>query len=68
MEVETKAPEKKALLEHFADMEDPRTRQSMYDLQELLLTAICAVLCGADGWAAYSGPLSQDIFRSNLRG
>ena len=54
MEVETKAPEKKALLEHFADLEDPRTRQSMYELQELLLTAICAVLCGADGWAAVS--------------
>jgi len=33
MEVETKASEKKALLELFADMEDPRTRQSMYELQ-----------------------------------
>ena len=43
--------EKKALLEHFADLEDPRSRQSPHDLMELLLTAVCAVLSGADGWA-----------------
>ncbi|SMF94177.1 Predicted transposase YbfD/YdcC associated with H repeats [Methylomagnum ishizawai] len=44
--------EKKPLLEHFADLEDPRTRQSRHDLKELLLVAVCAVLSGADGWAA----------------
>ena len=43
--------EKKALLEHFADLEDPRSRQSPHSLMELLLTAVCAVLSGADGWA-----------------
>ena len=43
--------EKKALLEHFADLDDPRSRQSPHGLMELLLTAICAVLSGADGWA-----------------
>lgn len=42
--------EKKAFLEHFADLEDPRSRQSRYDLTELLLVAVCAVLSGADGW------------------
>jgi hypothetical protein len=42
--------EKKALLDHLADLEDPRTRQSRYDLQEILLVAICGVLSGADGW------------------
>lgn len=45
-------PETKSLLDHFADLEDPRTRQSRHDLQELLLVAVCAVLSGADGWAA----------------
>ena len=45
---------KKALLEHFADLEDSRTRQPMYDLQELLLTAVCAVVCGADDWETVS--------------
>ena len=43
--------EKKAFLEHFADLKDPRTRESMHDLEEILLVAVCAVLSGADGWA-----------------
>jgi predicted transposase YbfD/YdcC len=47
--METK--ENVALLEHFADLEDPRTRRSPHGLMELLLTAISAVLSGADGWA-----------------
>jgi hypothetical protein len=46
---------KKALLEHFADLEDPRSRQSPHGLMELLLTAVCAVLSGADGWAGAVG-------------
>src|SRR5512136_851710 len=47
--METK--ENVALLEHFAELEDPRTRRSPHGLMELLLTAISAVLSGADGWA-----------------
>ena len=42
--------EKKAFFEHFAELEDPRTRRSPHSLMELLLTAICGVLCGADSW------------------
>ncbi len=42
----------KTLLEHFEGLEDPRSRQSPHALDELLLTAVCAVLSGADGWAA----------------
>ncbi len=37
-------------LEHFAGLEDPRTRESDYPLRELLLVAVCAVLSGADTW------------------
>ena len=44
--------EKKALLEHFADLEDPRTRASPHRLEEILLVAICGILSGADGWAS----------------
>ena len=44
--------EKKALLEHFADLEDPRTRESPHRLEEILLVAICGILSGADGWAS----------------
>lgn len=43
--------EKKALLAHFADLKDPRTREPMHRLEEILLVAVCAVLSGADGWA-----------------
>jgi hypothetical protein len=39
-------------LAHFADLEDPRTRRSRHGLLEMLLTAICAVLSGADTWVA----------------
>jgi len=41
-----------ALLEHFADLKEPRTRCSPHGLMERLLTAICAVLSGADNGAA----------------
>lgn len=44
--------EKKAFLGHFDDLEDPRSRRSPHGLMELLLTAICAVLSGADTWTA----------------
>jgi predicted transposase YbfD/YdcC len=42
--------EKSAFLEHFADLEDPRTRKSRHELVDLLLVAVCAVLSGADNW------------------
>jgi predicted transposase YbfD/YdcC len=42
--------EEKAFFEHFAELDDPRTRRSPHSLMELLLTAICGVLCGADTW------------------
>ena len=42
------------LLEYFAELEDPRTRCSPHGLLELLLTAIGAILSGADTWVAVS--------------
>ena len=42
------------LMEHFAELEDPRTRCSPHGLLELLLTAIGAILSGADTWVAVS--------------
>ncbi len=35
---------------YFSTLEDPRTRQCCYPLQEILLLALCAVLSGADDW------------------
>ena len=41
-----------ALLDHFAALADPRTRRSPHGLRALWLTALCAVLSGADSWVA----------------
>ena len=39
------------LQEAFAEIEDHRRGPAQrYDLQEMIVMAICAVLCGADGW------------------
>ena len=40
------------LLRAFADLKDPRVnRTKKYSLGDILALAICAVICGADGWA-----------------
>src|SRR2546423_15097219 len=42
-----------SILEHFADLPDPRrARGKLHRLSDLLVIAICAVICGAEGWAA----------------
>lgn len=42
---------------HFADLKDPRMeRTRFHNLMDIVVIAICAVICGADGWldiAAY---------------
>jgi predicted transposase YbfD/YdcC len=36
---------------HFADLKDPRMERTRYhDLMDIVAIAICAVICGADGW------------------
>jgi predicted transposase YbfD/YdcC len=39
------------LLEHFAELPDPRDGP-LYPLAEILLLALCAILCGAEDWTA----------------
>ena len=37
--------------EHFSDIKDPRVeRQKLHKLQDIMVIAICAILCGADNW------------------
>jgi predicted transposase YbfD/YdcC len=43
---------KTRVLEAFAGLCDPRGRACAYQLDELLLVAICAVTSGAEGWVA----------------
>lgn len=39
--------------ETFADLEDPRVEgRTAHKLQDIIVIAICAIICGADGWAA----------------
>ena len=48
--MDTREKQTPPFFEHFAGLPDPRTRRADYPLQELLLVAVCAILCGADTW------------------
>jgi predicted transposase YbfD/YdcC len=40
-----------SIMEHFAEVSDPRIeRNKLHDLHEIMVIAICAVICGADTW------------------
>lgn len=38
------------LTDCFAEVEDPRVDRTDHDLLDIIVIAICAVICGADGW------------------
>ncbi len=38
------------LMQAFAELNDPRSRQCRYQLEEILLSTLCATLCGVDTW------------------
>jgi predicted transposase YbfD/YdcC len=38
--------------EHFADLTDPRQREVIYPLTNIVVIALCAVICGADDFVA----------------
>jgi hypothetical protein len=40
-----------AIQTHFATLEDPRIDRTRYhDLMDIVVIAICAVICGCEGW------------------
>jgi len=40
-----------SFLDYFSKIEDPRIdRNKLYPVDEILLTSLCAVICGAEGW------------------
>lgn len=42
-----------SILEHFAKLEDPRIeRGKAHQLLDIVVLAVCAVVCGAEGWEA----------------
>lgn len=44
----------KAIEEHFKSLPDPRrkTKNQRHKFLDILVIAICGVICGADGWVA----------------
>jgi predicted transposase YbfD/YdcC len=36
--------------EHFGELEDPRSDNKWHQLLDIVVIAICAAICGADGW------------------
>jgi predicted transposase YbfD/YdcC len=57
------------LIEHFGDMPDPRIdRTKRHKLVDIIVIAICAVICGADDWVevALFGEAKEAWFRTFL--
>ena len=46
------AQESASIVEHFAELSDPRRREGTYPLINFVVIGICAVLCGADDFVA----------------
>ena len=61
-------PLSSSLLEHFSALPDPRYRP-MHPLSDVLVIAICALICGADSWVAIEafGKAKQEWFATFLR-
>lgn len=63
-------PAKKSvrIQDHFADLTDPRRREVMYPLINVITIAICAVICGADDFVAIAkfGRTKRDWFERFL--
>jgi len=57
------------LVEHFSGITDPRIdRTKRHKLIDILVIAICATICGADGWEEFElfGQAKQEWFKSFL--
>lgn|SRR5512138_804618 len=59
----------KSLIEHFSAIDDPRIdRSKLHKLIDILVIAICATICGAEGWEDFElfGHCKLDWFKSFL--
>ena len=54
------------LQDHFAELADPRRREVTYPLVNIVVIAVCAVICGADDFVAIArfGNTKRDWSRS----
>jgi predicted transposase YbfD/YdcC len=56
------------IMEAFSELYDPRCRECRYPLEEIVFTALCAVLCGVDDWETMTlwGRSQQTWLRNRL--
>ena len=56
------------LADHFADLTDPRRREPVHPLINIVTIAVCAVICGADDFVAIAqfGRTKRKWFESFL--
>jgi predicted transposase YbfD/YdcC len=54
---------------HFSELDDPRSDNKSHLLTDMIVIAICAVICGADGWTNIElfGHAKYDWFKQFLR-
>lgn len=60
---------KTTIEQHFSDLEDPRVeRTKLHKLTDILVIAICAIICGAEGWEDIEafGEAKQEWFQTFL--
>jgi predicted transposase YbfD/YdcC len=58
----------RGLLRFFRDLPDPRGDNKLHALTDMIVIAICAVICGADGWVQVElfGKAKKKFFKSFL--
>ena len=60
---------RKSIWDHFAAVPDPRVeRTKLHKLQDILVIAVCGVICGAEHWTdiAMFGKVNEPWFRTFL--
>jgi len=57
-----------AIADHFAELTDPRRREVKYPLINIVVIAVCAVICGADDFVAIAafGRMKKKFFENLL--
>ncbi len=57
------------ITEHFSELEDPRRKNRWHLLMDMIVIAMCAVICGAEGWSDVElfGRSKYDWFKQFLR-
>lgn len=57
-----------AIADHFAELTDPRRREVKYPLINVVVIAVCAVICGADDFVAIAafGQMKKQFFEKLL--